>query len=164
MPYKNKNKINKSNAYYHAYNRGFKKDQIFHTESDYKSFTNLIACFSSKFEIEIIAFCLMPNHYHFLIKQKEENEMGKFFQRLNSSYSRIYNTKYDTYGQLWEGTYKANFIRTTHEFETILFYIHQNPRDIVDNVKKYPHSSFSDYLGSKKHYKFIKRVRPNLGD
>ena len=159
MPYKNKNKVNLKNAYYHAYNRGLKMKTTFYSKGDYLSFIELITTQSEIFDIEILAFCLMPNHYHFLIKQKEKGEMGKFFQNLNSKYARRFNEKYREKGQMWEGTYCANIIKTRNEIENIIHYIHQNPIDIVGNTKDYPYSSYADYLGAK-YYKFIKRVRP----
>jgi putative transposase len=161
MPYRNKNKRNQRNAFFHAYNRGFEKRQIFHEKFDYEMFIALIKSALKKcFYFNIHAFCLMPNHYHLLVSQNRKNEMGRFFQLLNSEYSRFYNWKYKRSGQLWQGTYRASFIKDAQHYAHELHYIHHNPSDIVEKPENYRYSSFPHYLG-KISYKFIKKGSPH---
>ncbi len=108
-------------------------------------------------------FCLMPNHYHLLVRPKIEGSLTKFMKRLNMGYARHFNEKYERTGALFEGRYKAIEVNQEPHFAHLPYYIHCNPLDLtapewrngkLDNYKeaiefleKYRWSSFLDYIG-----------------
>ena len=115
--------------------------------------------------VEILAFCLMPNHYHLLIRPRVDDGLLKFMQRLNMGYAHYFNQKYERKGALFEGRYKSVPIIEESHFIHIPYYIHLNPLDLVapewrqrdiNNYKEaiefldnYRWSSHLDYMGIK---------------
>lgn len=159
MPYKNKQKKLLPNAIYHVYNRGVERKCIYENSSDYKFFINLIENLLIKHskDIKLLAFCLMPNHFHLLVKQKDKYGMMKFMRDLSCRYTYYFNRKYARFGPLFQGTYRASIIKDQRQYAVTRNYIHQNPVDICSDVKKYPYSSYKHYQG-KVHLEFIKTV------
>ncbi len=118
-----------------------------------------------KLLVEILAFCLMPNHYHLLLVPKAEGGITKFMKRLNMGYARYFNEKYERSGALFEGRYKRIPINNYSHFVHLPYYIHCNPLDIVmpewrerklespekalEFLENYRWSSFPDYIGRK---------------
>lgn len=175
MPARNIVKTYVENGYYHVYNRGVEKRDIFLKEEDYSVFLHFLKQYLSSpqgknthltmtrshlvrprpihplhNEINLLAYCLMPNHYHLLLKQKTIDGMTKFLRRLCTSYSLYFNKKYDRVGKLFQGIYKAAFIDRDEYLLHLSRYIHLNP--ILDKVApchKYPFSSYQHYLGLK---------------
>lgn len=153
--------------FYHLYNRGNNRQVIFFSERNYLFFLKkvreqLLPC------SEIIAYCLMPNHFHFLVKAtenglKERSSFGgKPMQELAyrtgillSSYSQAINKQNETTGSLFQQKTKAKILsevnngsRTSY-FEQCFHYIHQNPvvARMVRNAGDWPYSSYPDYVG-----------------
>lgn len=114
---------------------------------------------------EILAFCLMPNHYHLMLKAKSEDGITRFVKRLNMGYARYFNEKYKRSGALFEGRYKLVAVTKEAHFIHLPYYIHFNPLDIaapewrkrelknykraVKFLENYRWSSHLDYLGKK---------------
>ena len=115
-----------------------------------------------KFLVEIIAFCLMPNHVHFLAKQLEDNGVSIFMSRVQNSYAKYFNTKNKRVGSLFQSMFKAVRIEIDEQLVHVSRYIHLNPSSSyvckIKDLKKYPWSSLSYYLNLKS-FKF---VTPNL--
>ena len=109
--------------------------------------------------VEILAFTLMPNHFHFILQQKKENGIVKFMQKLGTGYAMYFNKKYKRVGGLFQGSYKAVLLENDAHFIYLPFYVHANPLKIyrgltsidgmLDFLKDYRWSSFSDYIGIK---------------
>lgn len=110
--------------------------------------------------IEILIFTLMPNHFHLLVKQKKENGIVRFMQKLGTGYTLYFNQKYDRVGSLFQGRFKAVLVEERPHFDHLPFYIHFNPLELMkkntDSVaqmteflEKYRWSSFPDYIGKK---------------
>lgn len=177
MPSKNTYKIYAENTYYHIYNRGVEKRKIFKDEQDYKVFLNYLKeylspphdrnDFKTTFnlqgqtfkgvrrlpknyhkEIELTAFCLMPNHFHLLIKQVNKNSMQRFMQSLITRYSMYFNKRYDRVGTLFQGRYKAALITGESYLLHLSRYIHLNPSEHTTDLEGW-YSSYSNYLGKK---------------
>jgi len=118
-----------------------------------------------KLIVKILAFCLMPNHYHLLLQQAADGGISQFMRKLNTGYTMYFNKKYERVGSLFQGTYKFTRITQESHFIHIPYYIHLNPLDIVmpqwrekeiKNYKKavkflekYRWSSYLDYIGKK---------------
>ncbi|AHB41913.1 hypothetical protein RAAC3_TM7C00001G0040 [Candidatus Saccharibacteria bacterium RAAC3_TM7_1] len=158
MPSKNTVKLFDAPAYYHAYNRGVEKRVIFQDDDDYAVFMNIMKrylypepsfdAFGREYErlddsLQLVAFCLMPNHFHLLFFQNEPDAMTRFMRKLATTYSTYFNHKYHREGRLFQGTYKAIQIKDDSYFHHITRYIHLNPKDYLG----WKWSSLSAYLG-----------------
>ena len=180
------------NQIYHIYNRGVEKRDIFLDDKDYLRFIhdlfefndrdpafNVAYYFNSKSKevksqylekerkprkllVEILLFTLMPNHFHLLLKQKQENGIVKFMQKLGTGYTNYFNKKYDRVGGLFQGRFKAVLINEEAHLIHIPFYFHTNPIDLIygsstsidwrgqiEFLENYRWSSFLDYIGKK---------------
>lgn len=174
MPAKNVVKFYLPNGIYHIYNRGVEKRTIFEDEQDYKVFLNYLKEYLSPAldkealkkdvtfkgvtfkgipkqiinyseQIDLFAFCLMPNHVHLLIKQKDKDSIKKFTQSLFTRYSMYFNKRYKRTGSLLQGTYKATNVINKDYLLDITRYIHRNPLKITKTLTDY-YSSYSHYL------------------
>lgn len=178
---------------YHICNRGVDQRKIFIDEKDYYRFIHDLFEFNDensainvnyffnrstqsmdtrrpyigprKMLAEILAFALMPNHYHLLIKPKTNIGGAELMKKINGGYARYFNNKYQRAGALFQGRYKAVLIENESHFIHIPYYIHANPLDIVapgwrkgeitdykkaiDFLENYRWSSFLDYTGKK---------------
>ena len=177
MPSKNRIKIYAPDSYYHIYNRGVEKRDIFLDKEDYAVFLNLLKRYltsldilagsdlanskikirikkSFKEEISLLTFCLMPNHFHLLIHQKPERSITDFMRALVTSYSMYFNKKYDRVGSLFQDRFKAVIITTDEYLLHVSRYIHLNPiahfaGSDPAKLLSYPYSSYPFYLGNK---------------
>lgn len=195
MPAKNIVKQYLKNGYYHIYNRGVEKRNIFQDSQDYKVFLSYLkeylepldkkairkelakAHYSIKDrlvkkllmnnfadKIDLFAFCLMPNHFHLLIKQKTERGIKEFIQSLATRYVIYFNKRNNRVGGLFQGSYKAVLVETDGQLLHLSRYIHQNPashgpykgRTFLKTFLKYPFSSLGAYLGEWK----VKWIKP----
>lgn len=98
-------------------------------------------------KIYLIAYCLMPNHYHLLIKQKEGDDMAIFMKSLMTRYTQYFNKRYKRVGPIYQSRYKAVLVTTDEQLLHLTRYIHRNPKRTV--LLKQP-SSYQCYLGKNK--------------
>ena len=163
MPAKNAIKHYIPNSIYHIYNRGINKNLIFQEEQDYKVFLiYLKECLSpieegSRFqvrnlksyfgEIDLLAFCLMPNHVHLLIKQKNKDSIKNFTKSIFTRYSMYFNKKYKREGPLFQGKYKATNVINKDYLLDISRYIHKNPLKYTSDLLN-TYSSYAHYMGN----------------
>ncbi len=118
-----------------------------------------------KLLVNILAFCLMPNHYHLLLMPKVKDGVPLFMKKLNGGYAKYFNARYERKGALFEGKYKRIAVRNEAHFIHLPYYIHLNPLDLVmpewrkrelrshkkamGFLENYRWSSHLDYLGKK---------------
>lgn len=171
------------NEYYHIYNRGVNKMVIFIDKYDYERFQKLLYIINSKETgkfsrindynhsiwkdqigdtlVNIGAYCLMPNHFHILIKSKNKEDTSKFLQRLQLSYSKYFNAKNMRTGSLFQGKSKAEHVTGNNYLKYLYSYIHLNPIKMIEKdwkvkgikdikksneyLNKYKYSSYKDY-------------------
>ena len=170
---------------YHLLNRGVEKRNIVKDDSDRVRFIHDLFVLNDKDNVDpnhrfrgfhksagererlvdLHAFCLMPNHYHLLVSEREEGGISLFMRKLNMGYAKYFNEKYERSGVLWQGTFRKILIERDAHFLYIPFYIHLNPLDLthpewrtgkVRNhntalkvLKEYRWSSYFDYNGIK---------------
>ncbi len=129
------------NSIHHIYNRGVLKKNIFHSNADYNKFIARMDEYKAKYPIDLQAFCLMPNHFHFIIRETGQLKpiISKFMQQLQNAYARYYAVKYGHSGRLFQGVYKNKRIRDEIYYDVVKQYIKYNPvKDgLVDAPKKW---------------------------
>ncbi|MEK7642300.1 MAG: transposase [Patescibacteria group bacterium] len=98
---------------------------------------------------DLVSYCLMPNHFHLLIKQNGEVPVTKLIGKVCTSYSMYFNRKYQRVGTLFQDTFKAIAVEDNNYLFWLTYYIHKNPKEagLVKNLKDWFWSSFPDYIG-----------------
>ena len=162
MPGRNLEKIYASEVYYHVYNRGVEKRDIFMEDEDYRVFLNLLKRYlgsekiTNKFgreypnyyeRVDLISYCLMPNHYHLLIWVNDSKAMTELIKSVATAYSMYFNKKYKRVGKLFQDRFKASMIRSEEYLWHITRYIHLNPEDIGKTFDNYDYSSYKYFIG-----------------
>ncbi len=140
----------RSGQYYHVYNRGVNREAIFFNEGNYAFFIRRIRRYFQPTLVHVIAYCLMPNHYHLLVRVCTDDEFGtKVMQPFGTSYVKAVNKQQDRVGPLFQGKYKAKLVDTDAYLSHLTRYIHRNPVDAgyVDQAEAWPYSSYRDYVG-----------------
>jgi len=165
MPSKYRIKPYLPDTFYHVYNRGIEKRNVFMEAEDYGYFLQQFKRYLGNEglkdkrgmpfkdlsqQVELVAFCLMPNHFHLLIYQHDVDGMKELLQRAMTSYSMYFNKKYPRVGSLFQDRYKASPILEDKYIWHISRYIHLNPLDISEDYQHYPYSSYQYYLGNQK--------------
>ncbi len=166
---------------YHVFNRGVDKRDIFTDQREYiralettrfYRFSNLPTKLSKYLKlppsskekiikelndcsgkiVEILGFCLMPNHFHFLLRQVKENGISRFISNFSNSYSKYFNTKHDRTGVLLQGLFKSVLVDSDEQLIHVLRYIHLNPvvAKLAKNPQSYPWSSLNEYTSPTK--------------
>lgn len=186
MSSKNTIKIYAPDAYYHVYNRGVEKRTIFIDDQDYRVFLTYlkeallpppkpeerrinVTFKGSTFKgiprlpknfntnIKLIAFVLMPNHFHLLVHQKNERDIKSFVHSLLTRYSVYFNKRYERVGRLFQGIYKATLVDSEGYLLHLSRYIHRNPLELEKTLTE-AYSSYAAYLGKQK----IDWLKPNI--
>lgn len=147
--------------YSHVYNRGNEKKDIFLDDDDYSFFLyrleqNLFPDRTHKHRtaplpagsFTLISYCLMPNHFHLLIRQNSDIPVTKLILRVCTSYSMYFNKKYGRVGHLFQDRYKLASVDTNDYLLWLTAYIHQNPKvgGLVEVLSDYKWSSYSEYI------------------
>lgn len=183
-----------NNQFYHVYNRGVDKRRVFMDDKDYYRFIHDLFEFNDenmvmnilrrilrrtegnpisfikvrqprKLLVEIISYCLMPNHYHLFLRQRVDGGISKFLQKLGIGYTNYFNQKHERSGVLFQGKFKAVSVEDDVQFTHISRYIHLNPVELIkpnwkeEGIKNwrearqflesYRWSSYLDYIGKK---------------
>lgn len=159
MASRNSRKLYLEREHYHVYNRGVNKRKIFQDNEDYATFLNLFKRYLSRAPakdkrdreypwlyngIELLAFCLMPNHFHLLVFQLKEDSLKQLMKNVCGTYTTYFNKKYKRVGPLFQDRFKAVLISSDEYLHHISRYIHMNPK----NYKDWDYSSIKYYLGS----------------
>lgn len=178
MPYRITPFINEE--FYHIYNRGLEKKDIFANSRDYSQFIETMFYYQiqnpkprfskyrrskifpvdhSKKIVEIICFCLMPNHFHLLVKQLRDGGISEFMMRFVHSYTKYRNVKYNRQGPIFNGAFKAVHIDSDEQLIHVSRYIHLNPLVslLVKDLKFYLWSSYRDYIDQTQNYPLAKQ-------
>lgn len=137
--------------YYHIFNRGNRKGDIYLDNQDKGVFLERLVKYKDECQINILCYCLMPNHFHFLLKQEGEISVTNFIHRMLISYCMYFNKKYNTVGRLFQGPFKAKLVEREEYLLQLSRYIHLNPGEIFKTrfLKNYLWSSYLDYIGKR---------------
>ncbi len=145
---------------YHVYNRGSEKRSIFQSERDYRKFLYRARENAEKFAINILCYCLMPNHFHFLLQQTSDASIVSFMNALQLGHAKFFNTKYERVGPLFQSRFKAKAVTSDEYLLQLSAYIHKNPiaslldsgnpkdsRNLLERLHAYHYSSYHEYIG-----------------
>lgn len=163
--------------YYHIFNRGVEKRIVYSTKRDYQRFIETIIYYQDDIHpqmrfsyqhrptlkpfaqhtktspVDLIAYVLMPTHFHLLLKQTTDNGISLFISKLTNSYTKYYNTKHKRVGPLFQGSFKAVRVEDDNQLIHLSRYIHLNP--VIDylakDLRSYLHSSYPEYVGMTQH-------------
>ena len=118
--------------YYHVYNRGLRKETLFHREEDFEKFMHYVNRYTQKCKetLDIIAYCLLPNHFHFIFLNKVDGyQVSYFIGNVCAAYVRYYQTKYsvDTGRIYFEGRFKCKEIDDKDYLQQCIYYVQNNP-------------------------------------
>lgn len=156
--------------YYHIYNRGTEKRNIFNSDYDRNRFLGLLYLCNNtesvhisnyqgstlidwlrlsrlKTIVDIGAYCLMPNHFHLLLREKSESGVGLFMQKISTAYTMYFNKKNDRTGSLFAGRYKAKHADRDEYLKYLISYIHLNPVKMINS--KWKESGVQDIRKAK---------------
>ncbi len=146
--------------YYHIYNRGNNRQSIFFEKENYLYFLRGIKKYLHPV-VDILGYCLMPTHYHLLVRVKQTSEVletsevstiiSRAMQKLSISYTKAINKRFDRVGALFQGAFQAKIIKNDNQLQNLCIYIHINPvRDgLVDSPVDWPFSNYLDWLGER---------------
>lgn len=187
MPAKNAIKIYLENGYYHIYNRGVNKSNIFSDKQDYSVFLSYLKTYLSPQKtdhlsriianpksspvdkdlairelrlnnfhqkIQLLTYCLMPNHFHLLVRQSKKTHMTSFMKSFMGRYSAYFNKRHQRLGPLFQGKYKAILVESDPQLLHLTRYIHRNPLNLhkqlantsIAKLLKSQPSSYPNYL------------------
>lgn len=177
-------KLLKTGFIYHVFNRGVEKRIIFPDRSYYQHFMTALSFYkkdqpirlsdhldnqlptqykNNKSLVALLCFCLMPNHFHLILKQLTEGGVSRFMNNIANSYTKYLNKRLERVGHLFQGSFKSKLIESEESFLQVSRYIHLNPLSLIPHpegenttgisemnafLKKYPYSSYGIYLGT----------------
>ena len=138
--------------YYHIYNRGAHKANIFRSDKDYLLLLKQIKCHLKEFSMTVIAYCLMSNHFHFILRQNGQAKISDFMQAVFHSYSMSFNQIHRHSGTLFEGPFRAILIDRNEYLLNLCRYIHRNPLDagMVVTPEQWRYSNYADFIGKRR--------------
>ncbi|MBE6931924.1 MAG: transposase [Ruminococcaceae bacterium] len=140
-------RVRSESGIYHVMLRGNNRQQIFLTPQDNQKFLQVLKECKALSGFRLLAYCLMGNHVHLLIKEGNE-ELGQIFKRIGSRFVYWYNAKYQRVGHLFQDRFKCEAVENQRYLFTVIRYIHQNPlkAGLCTCLEDYPYSSYQEYL------------------
>ncbi len=144
--------------FFHVITQGINKSYIFEKSEDIKYHIKTMYKLSAQHEIKIIAYCIMNNHVHMLIETYDIKELSKYMQRLNTTYAKYYNKKYNRIGYVFRDRYKSEGIYSEEQLYNCIKYIYDNPvkAGICNRPEEYPYSNYKKINKNlKENYIFI---------
>lgn len=120
---------------------------MFHKAGDYRAFLDVLAAARAKFHVHIFGFCLMPNHFHVVLRPLADNALSGFMQWWQTNHARLYHRHHQTHGHLWQGRFKSFPIQQDGHFLIALRYVLRNPvrAGLVRRTEQWPWSSSRPY-------------------
>ena len=138
--------------YYHIYNRGANRNKIFFEKENYLYLLRKLKEYSRNYYFSVIAYCLMPNHFHFLFRQDGDASLNIAVGYLFNTYTKAINKKYNRTGTLFEGHFKCIEIEDEKYLLELCRYIHRNPVDdkLIEKIEEWEFSNYLEWIGERK--------------
>lgn len=133
--------------YYHVMVQGINKEYIFEKDESKKLYIKLLTKYSYECDILLIAYCIMGNHAHLLLKSKNISDLSKCMKKINTTFAIYYNEAFDRVGFVFRDRFKSEAIYDKYYLHNCIKYIHNNPikANIVNDISKYEYSSYLMY-------------------
>ena len=133
---------------YHGLSRGNRKSEVFHDTEDYRRFMVLVARAHQRIPVRVLAWCLMPNHFHFVLWPREDGDMSSWMHWLLTCHVKSYHDRYGTSGRVWQGRFKSFAIEDDLHLLRVLRYVDQNPlrAKLVGRAEEWSWSSLSPWI------------------
>src|SRR5262245_606751 len=128
---------------YHVINRGNGRRQVFHKDADYLAFLKAIAHACIEIPMPVLAYCLLPNHFHLAVRPAGDGDLSRWMHWLLNTHVRRYHKHYGTSGHIWQGRFKAFPIQEDEHLLTVLRYIERNAvrAKLAGRAERWPWSS-----------------------
>jgi putative transposase len=158
-----------SGHYYHIYNRGADHAPIFFNDQNFDYCLDLIARYRQPYGASIIAYCLMPNHYHFLLRQETDLPLSKFIGVVFNAYVQVVNQQQERTGTLFAGRFKHVWIDRDEYLIHLCRYIHLNPvsAHLVSQPNEWSFSNYREWIGQRSEVlcdeRFMHEFSPIVG-
>jgi putative transposase len=151
--------------FFHIYNRVVDGELLFRENVDYEIFLEKFKIAKTKIPVSVIAYCLMPNHFHFFLRQDSDIKIFKIFNSILSSYIQIYNRKYKRKGRLMGNKLQSVLVDKECYFLKLCKYIHFNPvkAKLVSNPENWEYSNYHDWLREASSFMFNRNIIDELG-
>jgi len=149
MPYRGH--VFAKSHYYHAYNRGTGQGLIFFNSGNYEHCLRLVKRYHRQYGVTLIAYCLMPNHYHFLLRQETEQPLSSFINVLFNAYVQAVNRQQNRKGTLFEGRFRHVWVDREEYLAHLCRYVHLNPvkANLVSHPEEWPYSNYLEWIGRR---------------
>ena len=138
-------------GYYHIYNRGANRNSIFIEASNYYFVLRKMREYSAKYDISVLAYVLLPNHYHFCLRQDGDHPARFLPQYTFNAYTKAFNKRYDHSGTLFQGPFRSIEVTTESYLLNLIRYIHANPvlHGLVDDPGMWAFSNYLEWVGER---------------
>ena len=129
--------------WYHALNRGNRREVVFHKPGDYDAFVAAMTDACARLPLDLLGYCLMPNHFHLVLRPREDGDLGRWMQWLLTAHARRYHRHYGTTGHVWQGRFKAFPVQEDDHLVTVLRYVERNAlrAELVSRAEEWKWSS-----------------------
>jgi putative transposase len=133
---------------YHVSNRGNRNEAVFHKPADYDAFVDAMAESNRRLPLALLGYCLMPNHFHLVLRPKDDGDLGRWMRGLLTRHAQRYHRLNETTGHVWQGRYKAFPIQPNEHLAMVLRYVEQNPvrAELVSKAEHWKWSSLPVWL------------------
>lgn len=130
---------------YHVLNRGNRRERVFHDAADYRAFIDQIGRARERLPLGLLAFCVMPNHFHLVVIPESDDDLGRWMQWLATVHVRRHHRVHGTEGRVWQGRYKSFPVQTDGYLRRLVRYVERNPvrASLVDRAERWPWSSLA---------------------
>ncbi len=135
--------------YYHVYNRGVGRETLFPEPENYRYFIRVLLRSATRYAVTVMAYCLMPNHYHLLLKPERDDSVSQLMRSLANSYSQALNQRLHRRGPLFQGRFCAIWVDRDEYLTHVARYIHANPvvAGLVAKAEAWPYSDYAQHVG-----------------
>jgi len=137
---------------FHVLNRGNARSTVFHQPSDYAAFMGLLDRARDRASVDVLGWCLMPNHIHLVMRPQTDDALSRVMQWLLTSHAHRYRALRSDSGHVWQGRFKSCAVQGDRQFVTLLRYVERNPvgASLVDRAADWPWSSLRERIGGTK--------------
>lgn len=135
-------------VWYHVWNAGNGRAEVFHKPGDYASFVQAMHESNLRLPADLLGYCILPNHFHLLLRFGRDGDLGRWMQWLLTTHARRYHRQYETTGHVWQGRFKAFAVEDGEPLAAVLHYVERNPlrAELVTGAELWPWSSLSAWL------------------